>query len=384
MKEIVIKGNFSTIDNKPIINDITCKFQIDFFNIMESKISFLDIKMSNSLNAFIKNQSVIFKNEDYYMELTSTRLEFLHIFNAEFQIDRLIVLNEYSDEITYESGLIESLILRLPHNYIIENEKFIIKPVYLGRSYYWRIISKEFIDLEELTFIFGILSSITASFFTYRMITNNNMQKEYYWKISKSSRFYEIDNLKETYYIDFHRIYNNKNERNVISKILAEYTFSITRESIEHRFFKCMNLLDYIIELSSIRGKNQSLKLKKILNKILSYQEEKHILKLIPYYDDIKIVKNNDVSRIFDFYLYRNHSYHRGYQLINKEDINILLYCLHVVNEVLRILISNFDKINFKKKKFDLNIELIPTVKEIKMITKELNQCLNPKLKILK
>lgn len=374
MEKLIITGSFFSLANDLIISNIACTLKIDYLNFVDSTISFNDVVASSKVRSFfLQNDIITFKNNTFVMNIESKSLEFLSLFNGVFHINKLTILNEVSDEITYESGLIDSLILKLPHNYFIENEKFIIKPVYVGRNYYWRMISKEFIDLEELSFIFRIFSSITASFFTYRMITNNNMQKEYYRKISKSSRFFDIDHLDETFSIDFYRLYNIKENRNVISSLLAEYSFSITRKDVEYRFFKCMNLLDYIIELSSGRETNQSVRLKKILNKILTEQEKNHILKLIPYYNEINKGGNNTKPRNFDFYNYRNSSYHRGFQLINDEDIDILLYSLHVVNEVLRILISNFDKINFKKKKSILNIGLIPAVKEIKMITKELN-----------
>lgn len=375
MEELTITGSFFLSNNDLIISKMSCTLKIDYLNFVDSTISFQDVIASSKIRSiFLHNDIIVFKNKDFYMILKSMRIEFLSLFNVLFQINKLTVLNEFSDKIIYESGLIKSLILKLPPDYIMKNEKFIIRPVYIGGFYYWRIISKEFIELDELSFIFRIISSITASFFTYRMITNSKMQKEYYWKISKSIKFYETDYLKETYNIDFFRLYNNKNQRIIISNILAEYTFSITREDIEYRFFKCMNLLDYIIELSSRRKKNQSVRLKKILNKILTEQEKEHIIKLIPYYNEIKESSNNNKPRIFDFYNYRNSSYHRGFQLINDNDIDVLLYCLYVVNEVLRILISNFDKINFKKKKSVLTIKLIPSVKEIKMITKKLNQ----------
>lgn len=372
MEELKITGSFFLLSDVMILDDVPCTLFLDFLNFSDSIIRFNDIVTSSKVQSvFLKNDIVVFKNSTFYMILKSKSLEFMSVFNAIFHINKLTVLNDFSDEITYESSRIKSL--RVPNGYCIETKDFKIKPIYHGQYYYWRITSNILINIEEIDYIFRILSSITASFFTFRMITNDKMQKEYHRKTCRSSRFFEIDHLIETFSIDFYRLYYIKENRNVISSLLAEYTFSITCKDIEYRLFKCMNLLDYIIELSSRRETNQSVRLIKILNKILTEQEKKHILKLIPYYNEINKGGNNTKPRNFDFYDYRNSSYHRGFQLINDEDIDILLYCLHIVNEVLRILISNFDKINFKNKKFVLNIGLTPTVSEIKMITKELN-----------
>jgi len=371
MDNIEIVGSFHSLDERKLIaKDFKCSLKIDYLYLNKSSLTICKLEVSSYVNKFIKNRELIFKNKEYFIRIERNRIELLGSFTASFKVIEFRLLKSKAKEIEYESSLIDSLNMRLPQNFILSTKHFKIIPVYYTKYYYFKIVSSIHIPIEEVDYIFRIISSMTSSFFGCRKFTNTNMQLEYFNKTSKSCRFFEIGSVEKTFPINFYRLYEVQNI-NFISPILAEYTFSITREDIEYRFFKCMNLLDYVIEqTSNIKRSRQSYKLKKLLDSTLTNPELVYLNKIIPYYNKIEKWNKTTKSINFDFYIYRNNSYHRGFQLIDDEDIEKLLYCSHIVNEILRILISNFDKMTFSSKINNLIINSNPSIEKIVSLTK--------------
>ncbi|MDP8201823.1 MAG: hypothetical protein P9M11_06730 [Candidatus Tenebribacter burtonii] len=371
MEGFQIKGFFYSLENKELFGkEFNCLLKIDYLLLKKSSLTLSKQECGSYINAFVQNSELIFKNDKFYIKLRRESLEIKDIFNASFKVIEFRLLKSKAKEIIYESSLIDSLNMRLPQNFELSTKYFKIIPVYYTKYYYFKIVSSIHIPTEEVDFIFRIISSMTSSFFGCRKFTNTNMQLVYFNKISKSCRFFEIGSFEKTFPISFYRLYKLKENIHIFSSILAEYTFSITREDIEYRFFKCMNLLDFIIEKTSKIRKRQSYRLKNIFDSILSKPELEHLRKITPYYDKI-IEKQNNIKPVnFEFYNYRNGVYHRGFQLIDDEDIEKLLYCIHTVNEIIRILISNFDKMSFSSKKSKLSINSNPSIEEIVSLTK--------------
>ena len=180
---------------------------------------------------------------------------------------------------------------------------------------------------------------------------------------------------KKQFELNFYDLYKITNKQ-LLKFVLSLYTDFTTSYDIRFQLNNGINLIDYLMNLWLASGKdkkigNKSHKLYNFLSDIFKDEYyQNYLKKLIPNFK--KMEDSYDKKLHFDFYYLRNEFCHGGLLIEDKELALRIVNNIFVLNEIIRMLIKNLNKIPLKSLK---KYRTIP-------VTDNMEHCINYRIKL--
>jgi len=351
------------IENYQNQNNVSVKILLDEYSLEKSEMIIERLPQDVNIRAekyFLKNELGLFTLRSYFSEEIQRKIKF-RVLSFEYDenpIDKYIYRSSYVENLQSAVTLIKNNDYEIKKKLIIRDSKI---------YHFYEIVSDRCLSEKELRLIFYILSFMTASLFGYiykkkkseNVIIVNKYSKCNNLSIYGSGLMFSLD------FIQIYDIITNNDLNETFCNITFLYCRFTTAEDKINQFLNGCNLLEFLIESYIFnpshdfescwdRQGSYSIKLYSVVNHLFSSDELKYFESMFVDYpnsieDSNYKNKSNKKNITFFFVQLRNNLVHNG-KSFEIEDWPDLSNSLFVINEILRILISKFDKITPKYK----------------------------------
>ncbi|MBI9031220.1 hypothetical protein JEZ13_04310 [bacterium] len=345
-------------------NNVSVKILLDEYSLEKSEIILDYLPEDVNIRAekyFLKNELGLFTLRSCSTEEIQRKIKFkvLSFEYEECQIDKYVYRSSYLPDLLYAVNSIDINNLEIKKITIKRNSK---------DYYYYEIKSEISLSDNELRLIFYILSFMTASLFfkVYEKQKSGKVKIINMYSRRRRLLIYASGDLM--YKLDFQQIYDilsNKDLEVTFYDVAFLYSRFTTADDKINQFLNGCNLLEFLLE--SYISKNKSAfksccsgkatysnKLYFVAENLFTSNELDYFRSMFADYPscfedlDVSMNKDNYKNSFFLFKL-RNNFVHNG-KSFEIEDWPDLSNTIFVINEILRILISKFDKITPKYK----------------------------------
>lgn len=349
-KETSLSGDFYNSEDELIAENKEGTLHFNRFYFHKSSVVFEGFAPSTD-----RNESIIFKDD----KGISLNLKFSssNISETKYHLDKLVIPNSSEGNYPqYHSGIKSNFMpreitsslgyeikeKRIPRDLSEEkNDKFLILKA-----------NEELSDTYLLRY-FLLLSTLSCDKFFVREIH----KKEKITFINRTPRRKQLliygsgDEYFPLSLVELENVFQNS-DIELLENFLLLYTSFTTTEGEREQLINGLSLLDYLFDIckkDSEFGKvsgSQSLKLIKVLDILLDDDKQReYVEKLFKTFPGFKAEKVQG----FEFWELRNRFIHRGNLIETSEEFIQLHHNIFVVNEILRLILLNFNKINYQE-----------------------------------